>query len=216
MEGAEHQHCSRVLRKKAGDQITVTDGNGGMAVVEILDVGNNQTAYRIISTKEVPSKQFHVHLAMAPTKQLERTEWFVEKATELGVDEISFFNSKNSERKTLKLDRLERKTISALKQSKGAWKTRINPMKSLKDILKIQAEHKVVAHVSENHEYMLDAITNGKSVLLLVGPEGDFDEQEVNEAKDHGFLAVSLGKRVLRTETAGIVGVQIVNAVNRY
>ncbi|NQW27470.1 MAG: 16S rRNA (uracil(1498)-N(3))-methyltransferase [Flammeovirgaceae bacterium] len=213
----ESKHCIQVLRGKPGDLIHLTDGKGLMAIATIVKADTRRCSFEIIESTIAPKKSFYSHIAIAPTKQAERMEWFVEKACELGVDEISFIKTKNSERPLLKLDRLEKKTISALKQSKGGYKTRLNPMVDLKEfLLKSKADHKHIAVVDSTQAYINECLEARSNQLILIGPEGDFTSQELKKALTHGFNGVSLGAKVLRTETAGVMAAVVINLVNNY
>jgi 16S rRNA (uracil1498-N3)-methyltransferase len=217
IEEEEHEHCTRVLRRVTGDYIHVTDGCGLLAKARITKVEKKKTTFEILEKQSVSPKDFSIHIAICPTKQLDRMEWFVEKASELGVDRISFMRSRNSIRDNLKIERLEKKTISALKQSKGAWKTQITPMCDYQSVIKkAHEEIRLIAAVSDDNSYVLDKVIPGKQVIILIGPEGDFTSEEIASAKTNGFDSVNLGSRILRTETAGVCVGQMVNAINRY
>ena len=183
LENEEHRHCSQVLRHVVGDLVHVTDGMGKLAEVEITDVQRRFTAFKVVDVKEVPTKSFAVHIAISPTKQMDRMEWFVEIACEMGADDITFLQTKHSERPMIKLDRLEKKTISALKQSKSAWKTCLHPMVGFKGFLeRDDSAHKYIAAVDANSKYLAQTIEPGTTYTVLIGPEGDFTQQEVNLA----------------------------------
>ncbi len=219
LDGEEMQHCVKVLRKKIGDQIGVLDGKGGLYSVTISNITNKEVLFHIDHLEEIPSKKFHHHVALSPTKNIDRTEWFVEKACELGVDEISFIFTKNSERKHLKLDRLIKKAISALKQSKSGYITKIHEAIKFDDFLKKTQNTncaKYLAYVNEGLSYYADILPQHAHILTLIGPEGDFSPEEVKKTIDFRFEQISLGNNVLRTETAGIIACQFVNSVNKY
>ncbi|MEP0368066.1 MAG: RsmE family RNA methyltransferase [Cyclobacteriaceae bacterium] len=219
LEGDEFTHCTRVLRSRVGDHIGILDGKGGFYKVEITSIQGKNLDFRILEKEQKPAKPFHHHIAIAPTKNIDRIEWFVEKACELGVDEISFILTKNSERNKLRIDRLEKKAISALKQSKSSFLTRVNELVKFPAFIKSIAESntdKYIAYVADGLPYLADQVKPSLPALTLIGPEGDFDPSEVEMAMDSGFEKISLGNNTLRTETAGIVASQFVNIANKY
>ena len=158
LENEEHRHCIQVLRHKTGDVIHITDGKGQLCEVKITHTERNFTSFKIINTKKVSKKSFMTHIGIALTKQMERIEWFVEKVSEMGTDEISFITTENPERSILKTNRLEKKTISALKQSKGAWKTELNPLIPFSDFMEstIADQKFIAATKAENDFFTLD------------------------------------------------------------
>ena len=215
LEAEESRHLVRVLRMKAGDEVTITDGKGYFYFSLISEADPKKCRFEIVEKRFFPKRNFHVHLALAPTKNADRTEWFVEKATEIGVDEISFINCKNSERKSINLDRIKKITINAMKQSQQAWQPKVNPMTPFKEILSAKADQKLIAYVDATNPKHLQAVARPqKHYLILIGPEGDFSKTELDLALEHGFEKVSLGANRLRTETAGLVACQAVYFVN--
>lgn len=205
LENEEFRHCIQVLRKKEGDLVHVSAGDGTIYEVRLNEPGKREVSFEVLSKEKKTRKSPSLHIAIAPTKQMERMEWFVEKACELGVTEITFIKSKNSERAKLKLDRLERKTISALKQSKSGFKTKLNPLTELKEFTS-QAElpeQKLIAYVDPEAHDFKDTVEPANTVMLI-GPEGDFTKEEVNAAIRIGFSSAYFGENVLRTETAGV------------
>ncbi|MEO9476167.1 MAG: RsmE family RNA methyltransferase [Cyclobacteriaceae bacterium] len=218
LEGDEFTHCTRVLRSRVGDHIGILDGKGGFYHAEITSIQGKNLDFRVLEKEHKPAKPFHHHIAIAPTKNIDRIEWFVEKACELGVDEISFILTKNSERNKLRIDRLEKKAISALKQSKSGFLTNINTLVKFPVFIKSIAGSKAarhIAYVADGLPYFADQIRPASSILTLIGPEGDFDPSEVEMAMDNGFEKICLGNNTLRTETAGIVAAQFVNISNK-
>ncbi|UZD23680.1 16S rRNA (uracil(1498)-N(3))-methyltransferase [Algoriphagus halophytocola] len=219
LEPDESKHLCRVLRKKNGDQVFVTDGNGQLFECMIIDANPKRTSLEVRRHHEVPADSFHIHLAIAPTKSPDRMEWMVEKITEIGVHEITLFESTNSERSYLKTDRLEKKIKSACKQSLKYRVPTLNPIRKLSEILEsaeFNEGQKFIAYVDENHDnHLLDLAEPNSSYLILIGPEGDFDEKEINTAIENGFKPISLGKSRLRTETAGLSAVQMLQTLNR-
>ncbi|MFY0599070.1 MAG: 16S rRNA (uracil(1498)-N(3))-methyltransferase [Cyclobacteriaceae bacterium] len=219
LDGEEFIHCTKVLRNKQGDRIGILDGKGGFYTVEIGSISGKKCDFRILEESRKSAKKFHHHIAIAPTKNIDRTEWFVEKACELGVDEISFILTKNSERTKLRIDRLEKKALSALKQSKSGYLTQINELikfpKFIESVSNIQCA-KYIAYVESELPYYTDSLQPDKTILTLIGPEGDFNPTEVQLALENGFEKISLGSNTLRTETAGLASCQFVNFINRY
>ncbi len=212
----EAAHAVRVLRLQAGDEMMLMDGQGDFYRAEVTMASQKHCLYRIIEIlPQQPQWKGHLHLAIAPTKMMERMEWLVEKAVEIGVDEISFLNCQFSERKVLKLPRVDKIAISAMKQSRKAWKTQLNDMDSFKSF--ISQEHKgrkFIAHCYDEiaRTYLYDELrqpSDSDDVLVLIGPEGDFSVEEVRMAIDHGFVSVHLGESRLRTETAGLSAVMM-------
>lgn len=217
IEDEEYMHCVKVLRKKTGDEIGILDGKGHSFQVQITEITKKQCHFKVLEQADIPAKKFYNHIAIAPTKSTDRTEWFVEKACELGVDEISFIHTRNAERVKLRTDRMEKKAISALKQSKSGFLTKINPMvKWPSFIQQAQATTKLIAVVEPDLPYGSSIIPTSQNILVAIGPEGDFDPQETEQALHAGFQKISLGKNTLRTETAGIIAAQMVNIINSY
>ena len=213
----EAGHCLRVLRLSIGSEIMLTDGKGFFYKAVISAATNKRCQVQILET--IPQESFwkgHLHLAMAPTKNMDRIEWFAEKATEIGFDELSFLNCRFSERKVIKTDRVEKIVVSALKQSLKANKPIVNEMTDFNKFMeKDFPGQKFIAHCYEGEKTPLkDAIIPGEDVLVLIGPEGDFSREEVELAESKGFKPISLGKSRLRTETAALVAVHTMNLLN--
>lgn len=213
LDPEESRHATKVLRLVAGKEITVTDGKGSFYDCEIIEVHQKRTRLRIVKTTQLPRSTTYKHIAIAPTKNLDRIEWFVEKAVEFGVDELSFILCHNSERKVLKTERLEKKAISAMKQSLKAYLPKINELQKFRSFMAhIKADVKHIAFVDfENPDLLSANIQSNKNNLVLIGPEGDFTTEEVTIAIDAGFKKVSLGDARLRTETAGLAAVHLLN-----
>ncbi|MEG1333166.1 MAG: 16S rRNA (uracil(1498)-N(3))-methyltransferase [Bacteroides sp.] len=204
----EAQHCIRVLRLTTGDEITLTDGKGCFYRAEISAATNKRCMVTILETiGQDPLWEGHLHIAMGPTKNMDRNEWFAEKATEIGMDELSFLNCRYSERKVIKTERIEKILISAMKQSLEARLPKLNPMIDFDKFIEQKFDgQKFIAHCYEGEKPLLkDVFKRGEDTLVLIGPEGDFSEEEVKKALDKGFVAISLGKSRLRTETAALV-----------
>lgn len=214
----EAQHCIRVLRLNIGDQITLTDGKGYFYRAEISAATNKRCMVNILETTyQEPLWNGHLHIAMAPTKNMDRTEWFAEKATEIGFDELTFLNCRFSERKVIKIERISKILVSAIKQS---LKARLPQLNEMTDFNKFIAQpfkgQKFIAHCYEGEKLLLkDVFRKGEDALVLIGPEGDFSEEEVQKAIENGFIPISLGKSRLRTETAALVACHILNLQNQ-
>lgn len=209
----ESKHCVKVLRMQAGDEINIIDGKGTFYKATITEAHPKKCQFEIIETSAERTPSFHRHLAIAPTKNIDKMEWLVEKATEMGIDEISFFQSFHSERKVIKIERLEKKVVSAMKQSLKARKPILNEILPLGKILNnIKAENKLIAYVDfENKIHMKNELSDEQDTLILIGPEGDFTPEEVDLAIKNGFKKVSLGNSRLRTETAALAAVYLMN-----
>ena len=214
----ESKHCIKVLRLKKGDKIRLQNGKGKSFTAVITDDNYKQCTVKIVETIEKQNrKNYSLHIAIAPTKNINRYEVFLEKSSEIGIDEIIPLLSRYSERKIIKPDRLEKVVVSAIKQSKSLFKPKLSEFKDLKDIINIDFYgEKYIAHCydSENKKHIKQVYKKGNNVLILIGPEGDFSEDEINLAKEKGFLEISLSDSRLRTETAGIVACQIIDFIN--
>lgn len=223
MPTEEALHALRVLRIKSGDEINLMDGVGNFYRAEVTLAATKRCLYEV---KEVlpqqPAWHGRVHLAIAPTKVMDRIEWMAEKATEIGFDELSFLNCKFSERKTMRTVRLDKIVISAVKQSHKAWKPIVNQMVSFKEfIAQPRKGRKFICHCYEEFE-KVDLMTElqkpydeDADVTVLVGPEGDFSVDEVKLAIANGYESASLGTSRLRTETAGLMSVAMANLTRR-
>lgn len=213
----EAQHCTRVLRLTAGDEITLTDGKGNFYRAEISAATQKRCLVNLIETiYQPPLWPCHLHIAMAPTKNMDRNEWFAEKATEIGFDELTFLNCRFSERKVIKTERIEKILVSAMKQSLKARLPLLNEMTDFdKFIARDFKGQKFIAHCYEGEKPLLkDVLEKEKDALVLIGPEGDFSEEEVKRAIEKGFIPISLGKSRLRTETAALVACHTMNLMN--
>lgn len=214
----EAAHAIRVLRLQPGDEVMLTDGKGNFYRAEIGTATHKRCLLNIIETiPQEPLWSGHLHLAMAPTKNMDRTEWFSEKATEIGFDELTFLNCRFSERKVIKMERISKILISAIKQSLKARLPKLNEMTDFnKFITQPFKGQKFIAHCYEGEKPLLkDIIRKGEDALVLIGPEGDFSEDEVKKAIDNGFTPISLGKSRLRTETAALVACHLLNLQNQ-
>ncbi|NVK08996.1 MAG: 16S rRNA (uracil(1498)-N(3))-methyltransferase [Tenacibaculum sp.] len=208
----ESRHIIRVLRKKEGDVLHITNGNGTLFFAEIIIGSDKKCIAKIIKLEEKPrTRDYYLHVVIAPTKNNDRLEWFLEKATEIGIDEITPIICKNSERKIVKIDRLERIIQSAMKQSLQFTLPKLNPPINFSDFIKNDfLEEIFIAHCEESIEKkFLKNIASPKSkYIILIGPEGDFSHEEIQQSLSKGFIPISLGTNRLRTETAGLNVVQ--------
>lgn len=223
----EATHAIRVLRLQPGDEIFLMDGKGVFYRAEITVVTNKKCLYHIMeSMPQEPIWRGHIHLAIAPTKMMDRMEWMAEKATEIGFDEISFLKCRFSERTRIRTDRVEKIVVSAVKQSHKAWMPAVNDMQDFKHFIsQPRAGRKFICHCYEeiHKEDFFSLITSqvnnevseNDDIVVLVGPEGDFSIDEVRMAIDNGYQSVTLGKSRLRTETAGLQAVAMSNLARR-
>ena len=214
----ESAHCVRVLRYTAGDEILITDGKGTTYTARITNPHPKHCDFEIISReKQEPHHAFHLRIAIAPTKNIERMEWAVEKCVEIGVDEITPLLCRFSERKQLRTDRLEKIILSAAKQSLTPYLPVLHELTPYDDFIKAQAgkQQNFIAHCYKDDKRVLKSeIETGRDVLVLIGPEGDFSEQEVADALSLGFIPVSLCNSRLRTETAAVVACHTAVLIN--
>ena len=215
-------HAIRVLRLKIGDDIFLIDGKGTFYEAVVTLANSKHCLYKITQTL-VQNKTWkgHIHLAIAPTKDISRIEWLVEKATEIGFDEISFLSCQFSERKNLRIDRIERIVISAMKQSRKAWKPIVNNMLSFEDFMQKEVTgQKFICHCYneiEKTDFFSNINNSGlfEDITVLIGPEGDFSINEVHQALQQQYKSTTLGNSRLRTETAGLAAVLMANLANR-
>lgn len=215
----EATHAIRVLRMQPGDELFLIDGNGAFHRAEITLVTNKKCMYKIVET--LPQQRTwnnSIHLAIAPTKMMDRIEWMSEKITEIGFDELSFLSCAFSERTKLRLDRVEKIVVSAVKQSRKAFMPKLNEIEAFKRFIDMERPgRKFICHCYEEYPkldlftLLNDMKSTNDECTILVGPEGDFSVEEVQYALDHGYESVSLGKSRLRTETAGLMSVTMAN-----
>ncbi|MDY4653634.1 MAG: 16S rRNA (uracil(1498)-N(3))-methyltransferase [Prevotella sp.] len=218
----EAMHALRVLRLKSGDEIMLTDGTGNFYKAEITVAATRKCVFKLLETiPQTPIWRGHLHLVVSPTKMMERMEWLVEKATEIGFDRISFINCDNSERRVIKVKRLEKIAVSAMKQSRKAWKPIIDEIVSFDELVAESTEGlRYIAHCYEEIKKVdlfnqLSISDKDEDVTVFIGPEGDFSLSEVKKAIDAGFVSVSLGESRLRTETAALYSVMMANLCKR-
>lgn len=215
----ESKHCIRVLRLPVGTLIYLVDGKGGFYTAEIATDNPKKVSLKVLNVETDYQKRNHyLHVAVAPTKNIDRIEWFLEKATELGIDEITPIISDRSERKVVKEDRLNKVITSAVKQSIKAYHPKLNDAISLDAFLKLPFEgDKLIAHCINNagKKYISDLVKPHGRYLIMIGPEGDFTSDEVDNALNKGFKALTLGENRLRTETAALSVCFEINYLNR-
>ena len=213
----ESKHVIKVLRMKSGDTIMLTDGMGKLCTAELISEDPRSCEVKIIEEKiDFDKRNYHLHICIAPTKNISRFEWFLEKATEIGIDEITPLLCQRSERKVVKNDRLDKVITAAMKQSLKAYHPRLNEARSFKDIIsQDNPAQKFIAYVEEGeHPPIQSLYSKGEDAIILIGPEGDFSPEEVHQANQNGFVTVNLGKSRLRTETAGLVAVHTIGLMN--
>ena len=218
-------HAIRVLRLVPGDEVMLMDGAYSFYKAVITSTTKKQCFYSITETlKQEPLWNAHLHLAMAPTKNIDRVEWFAEKATEIGFDELTFLNCRFSERRSVNVGRIDRIVVSAMKQSHKPSKPVVNDMVDLHEFVhSVDSKAKFICHCwdTSDNEALLplkplkDSVVKGEDTVVLIGPEGDFSLDEILDAQEAGFLPVNLGRSRLRTETAALVAVHLMNLANQ-
>ncbi len=214
----ESKHCIKVLRLSTGNEVRLIDGQGGFYVAGIVNTNPKATKVKILQVQKEYGKRNHrLHIAIAPTKNIDRFEWFVEKATEIGIDEITPIICARSERKEVKVERLNKVITSAVKQSIKAYYPKLNNAKNFSDAIKtVNCNQRFMAHCNTGNKVeMSERLVKGKSYLVLIGPEGDFTENEINQGLSSGFIPVTLGESRLRTETAALEACFEINFLNR-
>ena len=215
----EAQHALKVLRLKEGDEMRLMDGKGCFYEARVLSATGKHCYYEVMSASpQCRQWEGYIHLAIAPTKMMERMEWLAEKATEVGIDELTFLDCRFSERRVVKVPRVEKIVVSAVKQSRKAWAPVVNEMTDFKTFIAQHTEScRYIAHCYDEVERvnLFDELRRNSRLsplsqqLVLVGPEGDFSIEEVRMAVEAGFVSVDLGKSRLRTETAGLAAVMM-------
>ena len=211
----ESKHAVRVLRLRPGDSVELVNGRGGVYQAEVVQADAKRCQLRITHEQQVPRRPYAVHVAVAPTKNLDRMEWLIEKATEMGVDRISFLRCARSERRELKLERLEKIAVSALKQSGQAWLPQLDEMIDFGAFLPtVEPATTFIAHLADDERTELAQVANGPTCAILIGPEGDFTPEEIAAARQRGIRPVALGLTRLRTETAALAAAHTVHVVN--
>lgn len=212
----ESKHIVKVLRKSVGDTLYITNGNGILLTAEIEFISNNKCNAKIVSKEKQEKRNYNIHLAVAPTKMNDRYEWFLEKATEIGIDTVTPIICDHSERKVIKKERFERILQSAMKQSLNCYLPKLNDAISFKDFINQEIKGQLfIAHCEDTDRKSLkNELKTKTDVTILIGPEGDFSVKEIEMALKHNFIPVTLGTTRLRTETAAIVACHSVAFVN--
>ena len=211
----ESRHCTQVLRKQSGDLLMITDGKGGLYECVISNSSKKKVEFRIIKETSPPKSNYILEIAIAPTKSMDRMEWFVEKCVELGVDRIVFIKCKHSERKQINLGRLKKKAIAAMKQSVKVRLPELTPLQSFNEAITRAIDQKYIAFIDhDNPNLLINTAEADSDTCVFIGPEGDFNKDEVEIAVQHGYQKISLGKSRLRTETAGIAACHIIHLIN--
>lgn len=214
----ESKHCIKVLRLQTGNSLYLIDGKGGFYEALIEDPHPKRTRLKILNVQNGFGKRNHyLHIAIAPTKNIERMEWFLEKATEIGIDEITPLICDRSERKDLKIERLNKVITSAVKQSIKAYHPKLNEPQRFRDFIRNDVDcQKFIAHCIDSEKTTLkDQLKLNSDYLVVIGPEGDFTPSEVDSAIEKGFLPISLGRSRLRTETAALEACFEIDFLNR-
>ena len=215
----EARHCVNVLRHRVGDQIDLVDGKGGYYHTVILETGKKKCVVEVKEeTQNYQQKPYWLHVGIAPTKNIARMEWFLEKATEIGIDSITPLLCKHSERKQLRMDRLEKVLVAAMKQSAQAYLPRLNPVSTFKEFMaqnEPEVQQRYIAHCQEGVKALINNNYQPKeSVSILIGPEGDFSKKEIALAEQNNYQSITLGPHRMRTETAGIVACHTISFLN--
>ena len=217
----ESHHLTKVLRQKVGDKVLFTEGKSEIFEAEVLFAHQKNSTLKIIQKLDYKQKRdYYLHVAVAPTKQIDRIEWFIEKAVEIGIDEISFLESFHSERRNIKTERLERVSVAAIKQSLKAEVTKIHDLIKFNEFIAQYKDfdgQKFIAHCYDDlpTNKIENTISPKNNYLFLIGPEGDFSKEEVEFAMENGFTPISFGNQRMRTETAALNAAFIANWVNK-
>ncbi len=207
----DSRHITKSYRRNIGDILNFTNGNGLLAKCKIIEKGKKIKVKIVKLSKKKPSKVF-IHIAISPLKNPSRFEWLVEKATEIGIKEITPIITKYSEKKKVNHERLERITISSLKQSNHLFKPKINNTEKFSDFIKNNSDQKIMANLKTKNILKKESINSNK-ICLIIGPEGGFSEDEIQLAKDNEITEISFGKNRLRSETAAIYGLSILRSI---
>jgi len=216
----ESNHIIRVLRFRSGDHVFLTDGNGNFFKAEITNNNPKGCQLKITETiREYGKKNYHLHIAIAPTKNIDRFEWFLEKATEIGVDEITPLICEHSERREIKTERLQKVIIAAMKQSVKAYLPKLNEIVAFRTFISGTASESngkfICSAEAGKINFLQNRYQKGSDAMILIGPEGDFSKEEIESVLKNNFEAVSLGESRLRTETAGIVSCHAISMLNQ-
>lgn len=220
----DSRHAIKTLRLGVDEPIAVTDGYGNRHLAVITQADSRRCAFRITDTQQTPARPFSIRICVAPTKNIDRIEWFIEKAVEVGIERISFFIGQHSERRVLKLERLEKIAVAAMKQSLQSFLPQMDEATSFTELIKtmggesgqLREEQRFIAHLPADGPpgHLAKRATPGCHYTVLVGPEGDFADKEIQQAVAGGFQMVTLGPNRLRTETAALTACQFLNFIN--
>lgn len=217
LDAEESRHLSKVLRMQVGDRLEVVDGKGGLYQCKIIEIGKKACRLEILESQR-SKPESELWMAVAPTKNINRWEWFLEKATEIGIGRISPILCEHSERKALKMDRQERILKEAMKQSQRMYLPQLDELRSFDELIeegRSSEVEKYIAHCEEEAKEMLLSLhQKGNKALILIGPEGDFSPKEIQLAAEDGFKPISLGRSRLRTETAALVACHTINLID--
>ena len=222
LDADEARHCMKVMRHKAGDLIKTVDGLGNLYSGNLVSFDKNSCTIQINDkTENYKKRNQYIHIGISPIKNQDRLEWFIEKSVEIGIDEITLIDCDRTLRKKIKIDRLNKIAITAMKQSLKAYIPKINDVITVNDFIMCnQNSSKFICHLDNDDRrdvfYYKDDIKKYKNVSVLIGPEGDFSASEIELAVDNSFLCVTLGNSRLRTETAGILACHLFNLINSY
>ena len=211
----ESHHCINVMRNNIGDMVIVLDGKGNKYTATVAS--KNKTVLLNSDKKEsFSSNSTSIHIGISPTKSQDRMDWFIEKSVEIGIDRISFIKTQRTERDKINFNRVNRIAISAMKQSGQYYLPTINNLNSFDEVINSTKEEQLfIAHVEDSLNHHLAGLYSpDKSICLLIGPEGDFTKDEISLAKARKFKSVSLGRSILRTETAGVYSVSLIRGLN--
>jgi len=210
LDEIDSRHLSKSLRKKSGDIIRVTNGEGLEIQGKIIRLGKN-IKVNIINKVNHRKKNLSIHVAMSPLKNPSRFEWFVEKSTEIGISEITPLITRFSEKKKVNIDRLNKIVISSMKQSNQFYLPKVNPITSFNDFLKSNKDYKLIAHLKNSNSFNKKSIGSKEKIVLMIGPEGGFSEEEILLARKEKIKEISFGKNRFRSETAGVFAISIIN-----
>lgn len=213
----ESRHCQKVLRLREGDIVHLTDGQGTLFEARISDAHSRQVTVEVISRQDgYGRRNYRLHIAVAPTKNIDRFEWFLEKATEIGVDEITPLICDHSERRQLRTDRLEKLITAAVKQSLKAYHPKLNEPEPLgKFLAKPYKGNKYMAYITSGTPLLKQLYQKGADAVIMIGPEGDFSPAEAEAAINSGYQVISLGDSRLRTETAAVAACHTIQLINQ-
>ena len=210
LDEIDSKHLSKSLRKKMGDIIRITNGNGLEINGKIIRLGKN-IKVNVTNKKQHKKADISIHVAMSPLKNPSRFEWFVEKSTEIGISEITPVITKFSEKRKINIDRLNKIVISSMKQSNQFYLPKVNPIISFDDFLELNNDYKLIAHLKNNNSFNKKIIGNKDKIVVMIGPEGGFSDEEILKANKEKIKEISFGQNRFRSETAGVFAVSIIN-----